>query len=92
VIALKYSDLAGKEIIDIDAGARLGVVSQSDLVIDIATGTVRSIIIPYKSGFFSRKEVEIPWYGIKKIGVDLIIVDLSTVQPLNIQLEKPENR
>ena len=77
---MKYSDLAGKEIIDIDEGTRLGIVSESDLVIDSTTGNVQSIIIPYRVGFLQRKELMVPWYGIKKIGVDLIIVDLSTVE------------
>lgn len=76
--ALRYSDLAGKEIIDIDQGIRLGVVNDTDLVIDAAAGRVVAIIIPGRGGFFSRRELEIPWHGIKKIGVDLIIVDLST--------------
>lgn len=76
--ALRYSDLAGKEIIDIDQGIRLGVVNDTDIVIDAAAGRVVAIIIPGRGGFFSRRELEIPWHGIKKIGVDLIIVDLST--------------
>lgn len=76
---MKYSDLAGKEIIDIDEGVRLGVVSETDLIVDLKTGKIQSIIIPYRGHFFHRKELVIPWHGIRKIGVDLIIVDLSTV-------------
>lgn len=75
---VRYSDLAGKEIIDIDAGLRLGVVNDTDLVIDTEAGRVVAIIIPARGGWWSRRELEIPWHGIKKIGVDLIIVDLST--------------
>lgn len=75
---LRYSDLAGKEIIDIDAGLRLGVVNDTDLVIDSEAGRVVAIIIPARGSWWNRRELEIPWHGIKKIGVDLIIVDLST--------------
>lgn len=75
---LRYSDLAGKEIIDIDQGIRLGVINDTDLVIDTAAGQVISIVIPGRGGLWSRRELEIPWHGIRKIGVDLIIVDLST--------------
>lgn len=75
---MRYSDLAGKEIIDIDAGLRLGVVNDTDLVIDAERGKVVSIIIPARGRWWNRRELEIPWHGIKKIGVDLIIVDLST--------------
>lgn len=77
---MKYSDLAGKEIIDIDEGVRLGVVNETDLIVDLATGTVQSIVIPYRGNLFHRKELVIPWHGIRKIGIDLIIVDLSTVE------------
>lgn len=76
---MRYSDLAGKEIIDIDEGARIGVISETDLVIDCDKGRVRSIIIPTRGRFWGRREIIIPWAGIKKIGVDLIIVDMSTV-------------
>lgn len=72
--------MAGKEIIDIDEGVRIGVISETDLVIDCAKGCVRSIIIPTRGRFWGRRELVIPWSGIKKIGVDLIIVDMSAVQ------------
>lgn len=75
---MRYSDLAGKEIIDIDAGLRLGVVNDTDLVIDGEKGKVVAIVIPARGRWWHRRELEIPWHGIKKIGVDLIIVDLST--------------
>lgn len=75
---MRYSDLAGKEIIDIDQGIRLGIINDTDLVIDTDAGRVVAIIIPSRGGWWARRELEIPWHGIRKIGVDLIIVDLST--------------
>lgn len=77
---MKYSDLAGKEIIDIDEGVRLGVVNETDLIVNLATGMVESIVIPYRGRFFHRRELVVPWHGIRKIGVDLIVVDLSTAE------------
>lgn len=74
---VRYSDLAGKEIIDIDEGARVGVISETDLVIDCERGTVHSVIIPTRGRFWGRRELVIPWSGIKKIGVDLIIVSMG---------------
>ncbi|MBO2520713.1 MAG: YlmC/YmxH family sporulation protein [Firmicutes bacterium] len=74
---MRYSDLAGKEIIDIDEGARVGVISESDLVIDCERGKVHSVIIPTRGRFWGRRELVIPWSGIKKIGVDLIIVSMG---------------
>jgi len=63
---MRYSELAGKEIICIDEGIRLGVVDHTDLILNLRTGEVESIVIP--------------WHGIKKIGRDLIIVDLASAQ------------
>ena len=77
---MRYSDLAGKEIIDIDEGVRIGVISETDLVIDCVEGCVRSIIIPTRGRFWGRRELIIPWSGIRKIGIDLIIVDMSSAQ------------
>lgn len=77
---MRYSDLAGKEIIDIDEGARIGIISETDLVIDVERGCVRSIIIPTRGRFWGRRELVIPWSGIKKIGVDLIIVDMKAIE------------
>ncbi|HEY8531784.1 MAG TPA: YlmC/YmxH family sporulation protein [Limnochorda sp.] len=77
---MRYSELAGKEIIDIDQGIRLGVVNESDVIIDTETGRVESIVVPYRQGFLSRKELRIPWRGIRKIGVDLMVVDLATAE------------
>ena len=77
---MRYSDLAGKEIIDIDEGVRIGVISETDLVVDCVEGCIRSIIIPTRGRFWGRRELVIPWSGIRKIGVDLIIVDMSAVR------------
>jgi len=77
---MRDSELAGKEIIDIDQGIRLGVVSESDVIIDTETGRVESILVPYRQGLFQRKELRIPWRGIRKIGVDLMVVDLATAE------------
>jgi len=49
---MRYSELSGKEIICIDEGIRLGVVDHTDLIINIRTGMVDSIIIPYRNRWF----------------------------------------
>jgi YlmC/YmxH family sporulation protein len=77
---MRYSELGGKEIIDLDNGERIGVVGQSDLVIDPNTGKVQSIIIPTGSllGLGRKKEdVMIPWKAIRKIGSEMIIIEMK---------------
>jgi len=87
---MRYSDLAGKEIIAVDEGIRLGVVDHTDLLIDTRTGEVDSIIIPYGKRLWARKMVVIPWRGITKIGRDFIIVDLSTAKDYSDMLRRLE--
>ncbi|MDS1029064.1 YlmC/YmxH family sporulation protein [Bacillota bacterium LX-D] len=78
---MKLSDLVGKDIINIVDGARLGTVGDSDLVIDINTGHVESIILPNNSGilglFKSKSQMVIPWEAVKKIGSEVIVVELE---------------
>ncbi|MFZ5649091.1 MAG: YlmC/YmxH family sporulation protein [Bacillota bacterium] len=78
---MRMAELAGKEIVNIYDGARLGVVGESDMVIDIETGRITSMIIPRKSNFLNlwmdRQHMVIPWESIKKIGYEVMIVDLD---------------
>ena len=75
------AELAGKEIINICNGSRLGVIGESDLAIDEDSGQVRSIIIPRRGNIINfwveRQSMIIPWESIRKIGHEVIIVDLD---------------
>ena len=70
--------LREKEVINVKDGARLGFVG--DVEVDLDTGSLISIVIPgaYKlAGLFGREQdVIIKWDDIKKIGDDLIIVEM----------------
>jgi len=72
-------DLKQKEVINISDGKRLGFVS--DVEIDLESGRVDAIVIPSGGrllGFIGRdNEFIIPWEKIKKIGEDIILVDLD---------------
>jgi sporulation protein, YlmC/YmxH family len=67
-----------KEVINICDGMRLGFVC--DLEIDIRHGKICKIIVPEGNryiGFFCReREFRIPWECIRKIGDDIILVDV----------------
>ena len=54
-----------------------------DIDIDLEMGRIRSLILPgqgrFLSWFGSRSDdIVVPWDKIKKIGVDVILVDAST--------------
>ncbi|OLO40941.1 YlmC/YmxH family sporulation protein [Alkalihalophilus pseudofirmus] len=77
---MRLSEISGKEIIDFQKGARLGILGQTDLVIDESTGQIEAFIIPTMKWFgFGKKEKEVKvyWHQIKKIGTDMIIIDMA---------------
>ncbi len=73
-------DMKDKEVINTRDGARYGYVC--DVEVDICTGKVVYIIVPYPCKVFSfggrEQEYKIPWCDIQQIGEDLIIVDVCT--------------
>ncbi len=78
------SDLAGKEIINLYDGAKLGLVGDADLDISL-NGSVEAIILTSRGGFSSiwgsrgereREILVIPWQSIKKVGFEVMIIDL----------------
>ncbi|WP_077367545.1 YlmC/YmxH family sporulation protein [Anaerosalibacter sp. Marseille-P3206] len=78
---MRLNDLGGKEIVNLNDGGRLGVIADSDIIIDEKTGKIISLLIPDRriqfKLFGEREEIEIPWDCIRKIGNDMIIVELE---------------
>ena len=77
------SDFVGKEIINLSDGSKLGTVGDSDLVISPESGEIMSLLLPYKGsgwglwGGGEKENINIPWSSIKKIGSQVLIVDLG---------------
>ncbi len=74
---VRLGDLRDRDVINLD-GKRLGVVSDLDL--DLDNGKIRALILPGAGGFMGmlggrRNDLVIPWEQVKKIGVDVILVD-----------------
>ncbi|MBO8128830.1 MAG: YlmC/YmxH family sporulation protein [Peptococcaceae bacterium] len=82
---MRLTELIGKEIVNIFDGARLGVVGESDLAIDPDTGQIQSIIMPRRTNLLNmwmeRQQLVIPWEAIRKIGSEVIVVDLDQTNP-----------
>ena len=78
---MKLSRLGGKEIVNLNDGGRLGIIADSDLVIDEKSGKIMALLVPdirSQFRFFGdRGEIEIPWEAIKKIGNDMVIIELE---------------
>ncbi len=82
------SELSGKEIVNLHDGAKLGLVGDSDIKIN-ANGKIEALIISSRSNYgwlFSKntdkegETVVIPWKAIKKVGNEIIIVDIDYAQ------------
>ncbi|NLZ93749.1 MAG: YlmC/YmxH family sporulation protein [Firmicutes bacterium] len=82
---MELSQFSRKEIINLHDGSRLGFVGDSDLVIDDQSGYIQSIII-YPKGMGGKtaasRELVIPWDAVKKIGEEILVVDIAPEQGL----------
>lgn len=82
---LKISELRLHDVINIADGKRLGMIK--DIDIDVETGRIKAFILPGSTKLFSflgkNDEIVVPWEKIVRIGVDVILVELSSVsQPV----------
>jgi YlmC/YmxH family sporulation protein len=74
----KTSELREREVVNVLDGKRLGLAS--DLEIDAETGKVKAIVVPGPGKFLwvfgKSDDFVIPWEKIKRIGVDVILVEV----------------
>lgn len=80
---MRLSELSGKEIVDVNRAERLGVLGQTDLEINENNGQIEALIIPSLKWFGMKKqggEVRVSWNSIKKIGSDMIILDMENLE------------
>ena len=68
------NNLKSMEVIDINSGMRLGYIK--DIKIDCEEHKIISLLLPIqKNSWFSKFEVlEISWSKVRKVGVDVILV------------------
>lgn len=79
---MRLSELGDKEVVNLNNGGRLGILADSDLLIDEESGKILSLIVPdrritFKLFGIEKDGTEIPWGAIRKIGYDMIIVELD---------------
>lgn len=78
-MSAKITELHCKEVICVGDGRRLGFIS--DIEIELPGGQVCAIIVPGPCRFLGvlgrRDDFIIPWSCIKKIGPDIVLVDIK---------------
>jgi len=74
----RYTSFRCKEVINVADGSRLGYVN--DLEIDAECGKILALVVPGPCrflGLFGREDdYVIPWPCIRRIGEDIILVDI----------------
>lgn len=80
-VRMRLNELSGKEMVNIYDGMRMGTVGESDMLVNGETGDIVSIILPNRGNAFTfwadRQKLVIPWEAVKKIGREVIVVDLD---------------
>lgn len=78
---MRLNELIGKEMVNIYDGMRMGTVGESDMLVNGQTGEIVSIILPNRGNAFTfwadRQKLVIPWEAVKKVGREVIVVDLD---------------
>ena len=74
----RAGELRQKEVINIQDAARLGYVS--DVEVSLEAGAIEAVIVPGKAKMFNfgkNGDLVIPWEKIKRIGEDVILVEMQ---------------
>ena len=76
---MKYTELNCKEVICLCDGRRLGYIS--DAIIELPEGHLAAIVVPGSCRFFGlfgrRDDYVIPWRCIRRMGPDIVLVDIK---------------
>ncbi len=76
---VRISDLENRDVINIADGRRMGNVV--DLELDLESGRIQAIVVPGSQrllGLWGKSdEIVIAWDKIKKIGADVILVEVT---------------
>ena len=78
-MSCKFTDLHCKEVICVCDGRRLGFVT--DALVELPEGRIAAIVVPGPCRFFGlwgrRDDFVIPWSCIKRMGPDIVLVDIK---------------
>ena len=78
-MSIKFTELHCKEVICISDGRRLGFIE--DAKVELPEGNIVAIIVPGPCRCFGlvgrREDYVIPWCTIKRIGPDIVLVDVE---------------
>ncbi|MBR2467703.1 MAG: YlmC/YmxH family sporulation protein [Clostridia bacterium] len=90
---ISFCDLRSKEVINICDGKKLGNII--DMVFDSFTCKITGIVVPGEKTFFSffksNPAIFIPFCKIRKIGKDVILVELNPINTTQVNTLENKN-
>lgn len=91
---LTFCELRSKEVVNTCDGKRLGNII--DMVFDSSCAKVLGFIVPAEKSLFSflkaSNDIFIPYNRIRKIGKDIILVELAPVNALSTESKSKYNQ
>ena len=90
-MGMRITELHCKEVICISDGRRLGFIC--DVEVEIPSGNIIAIVVPGPCRLFGvigrQDDYVIPWHCIRRIGPDIILVE---IQPESCRTPRPKIR
>ena len=87
---VSFTELKEKEIVNVSDGKKLGRII--DILFDNLSGSVRGIVVPGEKKVFRKSDdIFIPLERLKKIGDDVILVNLQVNAPANYMTQNSYN-
>ena len=82
---LSFCELRAKEVVNICDGKKMGNII--DLIFDCSCARITGLVVPGEKSFLnifkSSNDIFIPYNRIRKIGSDIILVELTPVNALS---------
>lgn len=77
-MGVRLSELGHKEIINLVNGHRMGLMGESELGVDEATGRILEIWVPARRGLFAAQTArQIEWDRVRRVGPEVVIVEVD---------------
>ena len=78
-MSVKFTQLQCKEVICVNDGRRLGFIT--DVQVEVPEGNILAIVVPGPCRFLGlvgrNDDYVIPWCCIRRIGPDIVLVDIK---------------
>ena len=91
---LSFCELRAKEVVNICDGKKMGNII--DLIFDTSCARITGLVVPAEKSFLnffkSPNDIFIPYNCIRKIGVDIILVELTPINTLSKEQKEKSSK